>query len=252
MPNSRSFPLVVFSAGLSAALVAVASLALRPARAAGPFQPFTAAVSTSFYDAGDNLRGVKLSLQAVRADGSIATLVQSSNGIPSRGLRVVSDLPHSSRVLIDPLSQSRSTYRWSARSVQAERDPSGGCAYLSGSPSKVILGVTVRPYKKHWTDGATEFDEQGWIAPTLACYALERSYVVSESGRATARTTTLVTSVSPGDPPAALFDVPAAYTERPPSLLMALRAEKLGQPLPPYLSQTGPVLDQAYNSRRLP
>ena len=64
--------------------------------------------------------------------------------------------------------------------------------------------------------------------------------------------TSEVVSITFGDPPAELFEVPANYTERKPSELMALRAQKLGKQRPAYLQQTGPKLDAAYDSRHNP
>src|SRR5882672_5874797 len=74
--------------------------------------------------------------------------------------------------------------------------------------------------------GALGRFKEGWVAPSLGCYALKRSYDVSESGQKGGRTTSEVVSITFGDPPAELFEVPANYTERKPSELMALRVQR--------------------------
>lgn len=213
--------------------------------AAGSFKPFTASVLTKYYTDGKLVR-TEVQLHAMRADGSMARLVQSVDDKPG-GMRIVFDVPRSLRVTIEPVTQSLTTYHWSPRETQNVRDPSRGCRYAPDAPADAMFGVAVRKYGEHWTAGPKEIDEEGWIAPSLGCYALSHSYRVSEFGQEVSHTTSDVISITSGDPPAGLFEVPANYVERKPSEVMALRAEKLGQQSP--VPQTALKLDEAYNSR---
>jgi len=81
---------------------------------------------------------------------------------------------------------------------------------------------------------------------------MERSYDVFESGLKIGRTTDDVISISFGDPPADLFQIPPSYTERKPSEVMALHEQLRGRQRPAWLDRTGPIADQAYESSRTP
>lgn len=249
--NRRYLSALVFLAGLVAVLLTATRFASRATQAAGSYKPFKATVLTRFYDHEGKLNGTKITLGAVRADGSIAELVETIDDRPS-GVRHVSDLPRSLRVVVDTLTESRTTYHWGAREIRSERDPSGGCKFAPDAPTDTILGVEARRYEKHWTAGTRQIDEEGWVAPLLGCYALKRSYDVSESGQKIGSTASEVVSITFGDPPGELFDVPANYTERKPSELMALHAEKLGKRPPAYMQRTGPKVDEVYDSRHKP
>jgi hypothetical protein len=251
MRRIRKAPVFVFAAGLAAALLTLARFASRASQAPVSYKPFTATVLTEYFDEEGRLGRTEVALQGMRSDGSLAKLTETVNDRPA-GRRTVSDVPRGLRVTIDPSTRSLTTYRWGSREAQAERDPSGGCRYAPDAPSRVILGLDVRRYETHWPAGERQIDEEGWVAPSLGCYPLERSYQVSESGQPVGRTTITVVSITIGDPPGELFEVPGNYAERKPSEVMALRAEKEGRPCPTCMAGSASSLDKVYDSRHRP
>jgi hypothetical protein len=89
------------------------------------------------------------------------------------------------------------------------------------------------------------------VAPPLGCPALKEDYTVTlNTGEERLRSSYEVTSLIPGDPNAALFEIPGDYVERPPSEVLAEEAKLKSQETCTACQSSSTGLDEAYRRQR--
>jgi hypothetical protein len=133
------------------------------------------------------------------------------------------------------------TFYLTPSELQHEVDRAESCpGAISAAPAEHerILGYDVVKLTEEGRapNNGKEFTE-AWVAPELNCYVLRRSASLSDGPD------------TEGEPPPAMFDVPAEYVERSPSQLSAEWAARFGQP---FLGRESTVqrLDQRYYARQ--
>ncbi len=174
-----------------------------------------------------------LTVFASRADGSSVDLRLMGDG-KMAGNKAIFDLTRGQRVVVDPLSESTTTYALAPPEISRLRLNASSCVGIGGSERGEILGVEVVKIERRPPpsgNGNREEIEE-WLAPSLNCYPLRRTATLYNSGRRLAVTTQEATSITLGEPDEELFAVPAGYAERTPSEVYAERARRQGRECP--------------------
>ncbi len=199
-----------------------------------------------YYDASGDLRRTSTYILAIRADGSSATVHLTRDDRPDRW-ETVSNLAEGTQVTVEPVGESTTTYAL----TEAERrmmSSTPTCPALSGGAKTTLLGYPVVLDHDQHVFGAKEIKEERWLAPSLGCLCLKRSYETLVGGTPEGKTTETALSVTVGTPDRSLFEIPTGYTERSPSEAMAERARVLGRSCP-SCDGAREVLDRVYDSR---
>ena len=174
-----------------------------------------------------------LTMFARKGDGSWAEMTTTDN--PSGEvleLRTFWDVSSDREVTLEPTTKSVMTYFLTPQEMHTKVEDSLTCPPAVKSPTaqhQRILGYDAV--------NATEEDPGSrhnqyfvaWVAPELGCYALRRSETRSDGPHNEFE----ATSITEGEPPAWMFQVPADYVERSPSELSAEWAARFGQPFWP-------------------
>ena len=225
------------------------ALATRTGRAQVPATraSFSATGITKYYDASAALRRTEAWILAKKPDGSSARATLSRDDHPDQ-IRTVVNVPAGWRVSIDPLSESVTTYKLTESEKKELSADVPSCPTSDSSTNSTFLGYPTVLDHEQKILGSRQIDEDKWLAPSLNCLALKRSYKVFDSGKLVGQTTEEVVSLSAGAPDPSLFEVPTNYTERSPSEAMAERARRLGQSCP-TCANAEETLDKAYSSR---
>jgi len=218
--------LLVLAAGVFAA--ALRSRALRAVRVQNrKWRPFQAAMVERSYRAGVTAPALTQNyVYGRRRDGSHAQRIPMQ--ILAHGgwaeQRIVEDYSTGTSTSIDPATESLTTYHFAAKHTAELTVPPGACGGDANAPHVEILGydtVQVRRSDPGGLGGSLEVTE--WQAPRLNCFALRDEAEPADGQSSRTREALLVKE---GEPPAALFDLPANYTERAPSEVMAERARR--------------------------
>ena len=191
--------------------------------------PYTASVSHTKYSASTGLfLEVDSGTWAVRRDGShvkvraLPSFVGPNGQIrPSlRKTRVVIDVATGQRVSLDEDTASKTTYPLStnrAKMPYIDRGLGGNCENIPATAeTDTLLGYEVRKVVKDSpSTGERKVRFEAWLAPALNCDPLKTvNWGARNDGPFFMLEEIVVTSVTPGDPDAALFEIPANYVER--------------------------------------
>jgi hypothetical protein len=155
------------------------------------------------------------------------------------------DVASARNVDLEPFTKSSMTFYLTPSELQHEVDRAESCpSAISAAPAEHerILGYEV--VKLTEEDRAPNNGKEvteAWVAPELNCYVLRKSASLSDGPHNEIE----VTDLTEGEPPPAMFDVPAEYVERSPSQLSAEWAARFGQP---FLGRESTVqrLDERY------
>ncbi len=209
----------------------------------------TAKVAIDYFGQNGKLTRTETWTEAVSPDGSVARIRSTVNGRPDP-IGVILDVAKASRIAFDPLGKTVTTYHLKTGEVKGSELGRPSCAIPLGAESEIVLGYLTYHFKESYVVGTKSVKEERWVAPTLDCFPLERSYDVWDSGQYQGRTVGHVVSLTVGIPHPSLFEVPKGYVERAPTDAMATHAEKLGQKCGACSSRSGFSLDQVYESHQ--
>lgn len=162
-----------------------------------------------------------------RKDGSHVRIRELANGVAS-GLRTVVEFQTAKRTVVDPLTESITTYPLPAQAVARMRIAPQQCASISGGTVRAILGFeTVQvvfndPAPTTLASGnpAPLLYQEQWVAPSLNCYPLLTITTVIEDGKEISKKVTEVLDVKLAPLPDSLFAIPSLYSERSPSAVL--------------------------------
>jgi hypothetical protein len=241
---------------------------LSKAQSQGERLAFTAVIKTTAFDPNGGEHASEIVVYANRSDGSRAEWTQKfkppNTGKPYAENRSVLDLVGLRDVGIDPFTESVSSSPIEpSRVLKYRMKPDSTCAlpiaegnrlvidpppvWLQGRPTVHVSGKT------SLRDGSTLTVEE-WRAPELECFPIKQTAIrlATKDGMTySSRIEKEVTQVTIGDPDPALFAIPAQYTERSPSEIMAEAARRRGKPnCDNCNSKTAAMLDDAYRKRK--
>lgn len=181
--------------------------------------PFTATlIESRFGNHGQKTRQETL-LQAVRSDGSSVTLTNRTfpDGKQYQE-RTIIDLRNRKRIVIDPATESVTTYSLSAPAIAAIVAKFTSCRKIQGEKQDINGHAAVHEVVH---TGLSPVVHDRWLALDLNCFPMKQT-VLKDAGKPQSTHNEIATiSISLGEPDAALFMVPLNYTERSPDEVMA-------------------------------
>jgi hypothetical protein len=183
-------------------------------------------------------------IEAIRSDGSVARAVFQPPVQDHAAFyeRAVTDVGQGRHTLVDPFTESITTYPSQELVNRIRRKPANSCPGQAGE--KVLGYETVSEVKTLTTNpraGKTVTTVTTWRAPQLDCVMLrQETRTVRADGRILLQIIS-ATVVTPGEPPAWFFEIPSDYTERSSSAVRSETSSMLGSELPER-----PGLDAAY------
>jgi hypothetical protein len=188
-------------------------------------------------------------LRAASDQGTVEVLQRKSPVGDLVEIRKIVFFNAAKRVVLNPMTESLTTYKLPAREVNAYRAAKAKCTDDFNPPTEIILGYMtqrhVYPLPDHAWSVPMVWEE--WRAPALNCLALRSRITVKATG--IVANSSEVAFVLLGEPPANLFEVPQNYTERSPSEVFAEFARRFpGQPASE--ARSSQVLDEAYRQRQ--
>jgi len=199
--------------------------------------PFTAEVLERRLDATGTEKYRETSLSAMRGDGTTIRIIHRTfpDG-KTYEFKTIIDVVHSTRIVLDQATESRTTYPLSNRSVQLLVNSTAYCGLNLDTERMTTAG-----YEALRQDNSTKkLTAVRWLAPALNCFPLKET-----TQSATSTNSREVTSVRLGEPDATLFVIPDNYTERTPSQVFNEFVRRFpGRQLPPV--ETTTALDDAY------
>jgi hypothetical protein len=159
---------------------------------------------------------------AVRSDG--AEMTANSTPDPQGRLDTVRSVEFKDRyVVIDPYSQSVSTYQPYRPIIVATQDCGGPRdTPVLGHPTELVT-EGAKPNQHYRQETTTR-----WLAVDLNCISLRDRYV-KDDGSELVQVNREAISVQVGEPPAEYFDVPANYQERGPADIDSEMQKKFGR-----------------------
>ncbi len=244
MKFSEARSITLIGVGLGAVVVILAQSTPEQMPMSSQFTPFTASVLV-IRQGGDGVEQFRETQTfARRRDGSTVEVRETVNGQPF-GNKVIIDWAAKKRVVVDPATESKTSYDLAQPVYQNSKPaPNCGASPLSGR----VLGLDVaRVAGSHSVGGLDRLiarDE--WQAPALNCYPL-RSVETNRAAEGSGETvTTEVVSIALGDPKPDLFAIPDAFVERSPSQVFAEASRRNRQECKECSTGTGLVLDRAY------
>lgn len=209
-----------------------------------PTPELSATVAVKYYSPSGALGMTETWTRSLMSNGSSALVRLTKNDTPDE-TRIVLDTSKALWTTIDPKGESITTYRSSPAEIRGRSMVVPGCNSLPAAGT--LLGYPVVLWHLQKTAGPREINEERWLAPSLGCFTMKRSYTVSIQGGPPARTTDEVTSLTVGHPDASLFAIPANYVERSPSEAMSERASREGKACSRCASMQ--AIDSVYSSR---
>jgi hypothetical protein len=194
-----------------------------------PLGAFTATQIEAIYEAGDPVVTLtRTTTLAVRSDGSFAELFpfrDPSGAVKPLFRRAITDVSARRYLFVEPFSESVSTFPQSPwATAEFAKKYRGTC---NGPKAGEVLGYDVLVVES--TVQPTEAEKvvtRSWLAPQLYCLPLREELQFFFDGRFSQRTVKSVVSLTEGEPPAWIFEVPANYRERSPSAAMAEAARR--------------------------
>lgn len=161
---------------------------------------------------------------ARRSDGSevTSTSVHSPDKLQVGQSVGILDVHSSKEISLEPFTKSSMTFYLSPKQLNQTLDSRHCPANVDelGEHSKILDYDVVR-HRFKWDDGSGSDPESPtddeWIAPYLACFTLKEIFAVSWG----AWNRSTVVSLTEGEPPTSMFDIPDGYVERSPSEMAA-------------------------------
>lgn len=217
------------------------------------FHPFTATMVDYHCSRANQATPAftEYSTVALRSDGALVRVHRREFAANSRwyNMRVIFNPAAATRIAIDPITQSITTYHLKSAVVQLRLSRERACAAGQASTSSIlgysVVDVGSRAYITHNTTPAMR---ETWEAPSLDCLALKDVWrAAGENGAASIRTRVIeATNVVEGDPSTSLFQIPAGYQERSPSQVLELQGSIANR----FHRPTEAILDKAYQLAR--
>ena len=260
--SKRIVQFVLVTAGAFALGVAIDAVNNARLRAAISRTAFTARTLTIYSNPDGSEVGRESGVEAYRSDGSQAIELQRHVYIPGSPAepdetRTIFDLPARRRVMIDPFTESMSTWALSdeeVRHFRTKHDCLGKTEHQSIELSPQVGTILGYRVVKKITTPPTPIDGrfmrfEGWVATELDCYQLRSTILdVTAPTAPVTRTQFEVVEIIPGEPDGDLFDIPAGYTERSPEDIEREVARRKGEPF--ELSHGVEVQTREYHQRR--
>lgn len=194
-------------------------------------RPFTATIVESTFLPGEETpRVARMKTIAVRSDGSWVEAVQTEASGEVQGIllrRKITDVANRKRVVVDPLTESITTYPLSHAAAQAFAIKSLHSCEANGTRlgTDRILGfdVDIVEVQKRYDSPAVSNTRRmkSWVAPELDCFPLRREIEMDVASKPTKKAIEAVTNISMGEPDRGLFEIPSNYKERSPSEVLA-------------------------------
>ena len=138
-------------------------------------------------------------------------------------VRRVTDVSNKKVVVVEPLTESLVTYPLGNPAERQTIKPTTSCP---GDPAGEMLGYPV--VLQHENKEPMETDLRTWRSPALDCAPLREEIRTTENGVQRLKVST-VTNIVQGQPESWLFEIPANYTERRPTDMMAEQARRYPQ-----------------------
>lgn len=219
-------------------------------------RPFTAVIVEHRHPGDPSISdaawpNTEMIMYAVRSDGSTAEVIRrlDPNNTPVE-IRVVADTASARRVIIDPMTQSVTTYPLSQASLAFMNGLAAGCQNATSEHS-TRLGYEVVKVQdnKQWPDGSADYS-QSWQAPALGCLPMYESSSPQAGAAPTVWNSREVVFVAEGEASGALFTIPSNYVERSPSQVFDEFQSRFPNARKSWVEKAGPPLDRAYNKSR--
>jgi hypothetical protein len=244
---------------LSAVSIFVAVGALRGLRGqsrsnseTAAFTPFVSHEKEQRFSKNDWDPDESTSTYARRSDGSEATRWLSNSPDPTTVQNgqyvIIFDAPRHIQITLEPYTKSVITFHLAFAQVSSRLANEHACDNMEPNTrvirdSESILGYATIEETYSYPDEKS----QTWVATALDCYPLKETTQFSDE--VGGHNEDAVLDIREGDPPAAMFSVPAGYTERSPQQVEALYEAKFpGRTLytPPALN----ALEQSYEAAK--
>lgn len=184
---------------------------------------FTASIHETFYryPAGEQFKTRDLTV-AVAATGlqiEARHLVNpAGQGVEQR---IILDPVGPTRVVVDGLTESLTTTRYTSKPVTCTNDAAPKHSTILGYD--VVESIDVR------NESGETWRTESWTALALDCFPLRvATYIGKTGGSAVLTSVREAASVVVGQPAASLFEIPAGYTERAPSQSPIFRPHHAG------------------------
>lgn len=213
----------------------------------------------------DGSSGQRISFEARRQDGSIATGAGSiTTGAPEMpslggGTRSVFINPLGQKVVVDDTVRMKSTYLRQTKPDHPLQDSICGAAAISPAVRPVVnSGEQVMGYRTvaiethERVGGKEEYVHTEWRAPDLDCAVIKVSENrVSEDGKVSGHFDMMTFEITMGPPDPKLFNIPDDYGEVSPSAMQEARRKALGlPPVPPRVLESLRKRDSLYFQNR--
>jgi hypothetical protein len=244
-----------FRPGVIVLLTAVAAIASFTVARSLPVyaqtrKPFTAVMVEKQYP-GDSEQPTRTDvyLRAFRGDGSQVTVKRGQSPRQEwKETKAILDLTGRKRVSVDQFTESLTTYPLTAGDVTYYSSwPKSECTGRPQLPQSTLLGYEVRKVEKQLGSGT---HLELLMAPALNCFELQETLTLGSAGAPNHRITRQALYVIEGEPPAALFEIPASYTERAPSEVAAEFVRRYPEHKPPFSDEAARGMDEAYQAHR--
>lgn len=170
----------------------------------------------------------------MKSDGSYAQtrMVTSPDGRAVE-VKFVVDVPLRRRIAVDHITNSITTTYLPAHYADFLGNPDSSCSTSPVADPPLLLGYEVRRVvEKNLRPGGEVHQQERWLAPALGCMALrEKRWMAKYGGPLVLVFDKEVTSLTLGEPPAALFEIPAGLVERSPQAVLN-EFQRLSESLP--------------------
>lgn len=202
-------------------------------------QPYIVSLKTVLANPDGQTRSSMQRWFARRGDGATVEIRASVNG-KVLGDRIILDPGSQTRTGIDELTHSKTTYNLAKSGAEPElmHTPCPG-----RGRAELIQGIAAYKTESDWKlRPGRSLHTTRWVAPLLGCLVLRERQEVRENGQVRGTASTDATSVVMGEPPSALFVVPA-YHESAPSDVLREAAQREGRHVE---ESTLKAVDRAY------
>jgi hypothetical protein len=238
--------------GISFLVFHVRLVSAKPQVVVPNVRPFVASSSKRYYAQSGDL-GIEAEIEYARTSHR-STVVRQRHVYPDPAISEttshINDFDKERQVFLEPLTKSVMTMSYPQREQLSLLHGSWEetCPKATDDNTKisddgtVLLGYHVLHLV---TRSTPDWTTERWMAPELECFSLREL-----NSRGGARNELVVTSLTEGEPPMELFQIPADYVERSPREFESLYRDVTGRPSP-----WGPTftnrLDDQYQKRRI-
>jgi hypothetical protein len=170
---------------------------------------------------------VQTEIVGVRNDGSSVMARKTLH--PTTGadvyLRRVTDVSNKKMVVVNPLTESLTTYPL-GKTIERERiKPTTGCP---GEPAGEMLGYPVTLERKRTDSDGVQTNLQAWRSPALDCVPMREESRLVKDGVESVKVSK-ITGIVQGQPEEWLFDIPSTYAEKTPTEVFVEQARRYPQ-----------------------